>query len=108
MLRRHGVSAEDTQDFAEIPRLVSGVEVGVLLRELPGEGEVKVSLRSRASADVNAVAVRLGGGGHRNAAGVVVAGTLSSARAQVLEVVEELLAGSVRPAADDGDEGGVT
>jgi len=96
MLHRHGVSAEDTQDFAEIPRLLSGVKVGVLLRELPGEGEVKVSLRSRAAVDVNAMAARLGGGGHRNAAGVVLAGTLSTARAQVLEVVEESLTGSAR------------
>lgn len=96
VLARHSVSSEDTQDFAEIPRLVSGVEVGVLLSELP-EGRVKVSLRSHGPVDVNAMAARLGGGGHQNAAGAVVSGALSEVRRGVLAVVEEGLAGSVGP-----------
>ena len=93
MLGRQSVSGEDTQDFAEVPRMVSGVEVGVLLREL-SEGRVKVSLRSRGPVDVNVMAARLGGGGHQNAAGVVLSGTLSEVRRRVLAVVEEGLAGN--------------
>lgn len=90
MLARHGVASEDTQEFAQIPRMVSGVEAGVLLRELP-EGLVKVSLRSRGAVDVNAVAAALGGGGHYQAAGTVLPGTLPQVRAQVLAVVSEAL-----------------
>lgn len=40
-----------------------------LVWQLAGNGEVKVSLRSRGDFDVAAIAVRYGGGGHRNAAG---------------------------------------
>jgi len=91
MLRRRGVDLEDTQDFAEIPRMLSGVQVGVLLREM-ADGMVKVSLRSRGPANVSAMAARLGGGGHHHAAGIVLAGTLAQARKQVLTVVAEALA----------------
>ena len=90
MLDRHGVVLEDTQEFAEIPRMVSGVDVGLLLRELRG-GEVKVSLRSRGAVDVNAMAVRLGGGGHRHAAGSVLPGTVGEVRGRVLAVVSQAL-----------------
>jgi len=88
MLSRNHLTVADTQDFAEIPRMVSGVEVGVLLRELPG-GRVNVSLRSRGEVDVNAMAVRLGGGGHHHASGSVVAGTLAGVRRQVLDVIAQ-------------------
>lgn len=37
--------------------------------QLAADGEVKVSLRSQGEFDVSAIAVRYGGGGHRNAAG---------------------------------------
>lgn len=40
-----------------------------LIWQLAGDGEVKASLRSKGSFDVAAIAVRYGGGGHRNAAG---------------------------------------
>jgi hypothetical protein len=40
-----------------------------LIWQLAGDGEVKVSLRSKGSDDVSTLAARYGGGGHRNAAG---------------------------------------
>jgi len=40
-----------------------------LIWQLANDGEVKVSLRSKGDIDVAAIAVRYGGGGHRNAAG---------------------------------------
>ncbi|MDP3537890.1 MAG: DHHA1 domain-containing protein [Azonexus sp.] len=40
-----------------------------LIWQLANDGEVKVSLRSKGSFDVAAIALRYGGGGHRNAAG---------------------------------------
>jgi phosphoesterase RecJ-like protein len=102
MLRRRGVSQEDTQDFAEIPRMLAGVHVGVLLREMD-DGMVNVSLRSRGSANVSAMAARLGGGGHYHAAGTVLAGTVAGVREQVLAVVTEALAAGV--SADGEGEG---
>lgn len=40
-----------------------------LIWQLAGDGEVKISLRSKGSCDVASIAVRYGGGGHHNAAG---------------------------------------
>ena len=40
-----------------------------LIWQISGDGEAKVSLRSQGDFDVAAIAVRYGGGGHRNAAG---------------------------------------
>jgi phosphoesterase RecJ-like protein len=101
MLRRRGVSQEDTQDFAEIPRMLASVQVGVLLREM-SDGMVSVSLRSRGSVNVSAMAARLGGGGHHHAAGTVLAGPAARVREQVLAVVTEALAAGV--SADGGGE----
>jgi phosphoesterase RecJ-like protein len=67
------------------------VEVALLLRE---EGErIRASLRSKGRVDVNAVAGRLGGGGHASAAGVVLDGPLEAARELLLEAVASTLAG---------------
>ncbi|MBP1621628.1 MAG: phosphoesterase RecJ domain protein, partial [Acidobacteria bacterium] len=51
------------------------------------DGAVRVSLRSRDDTDVQAVAKVFGGGGHKNAAGCTVPGTLEAARAAVLAAV---------------------
>jgi len=66
---------------------VAGVEVALLFLELSPR-ETKVSLRSRSSVDVNQIANRLGGGGHRAAAGVRYAGPLHQALPAVLEAVQ--------------------
>jgi phosphoesterase RecJ-like protein len=52
-----------------------------------GPQETKVSLRSRSSVDVREIAERLGGGGHRAAAGVRFPGPLIVAEPTVLDAV---------------------
>jgi phosphoesterase RecJ-like protein len=80
---RYEMESSDTEGLVDFPRNVPGVEVVMLLTELP-ERKVKVSLRSSGRVDVNAVAVALGGGGHRFAAGATVPGTLPEARELLL------------------------
>ena len=82
MLTRHGVSPVDMHAFSDIPRGISGVRVGVLLMAL--DGEVKVSLRSRAGINVAPVARGFGGGGHPQAAGCEIAGDLVAAEQAVV------------------------
>ena len=60
-------------------RMVQGVEVGVLLREI-SPGLVKVGMRSRGELDVAQLAATWGGGGHRQAAGVTISGSLKNVR----------------------------
>ena len=89
MRKASGVTGESIEGLPSYARLVSGVEVALLFRE---EGErIRVSLRSKGRADVNAIARELGGGGHAAAAGVVLEGTLEEAKARVLTTVQGFL-----------------
>ncbi len=86
-----GVGPKDMDQMVEILRGIPGVQVSALFRELDG-GAVKVSLRSRGLVDVAAVALELGGGGHRNAAGMRLAGDLDGVRRQVSGILTQRLA----------------
>jgi len=88
---RAGAGLEFTEEFIEYPRTLGGVRVALAFKEI-GPVEVKVSFRSRGSLDVRAVAARLGGGGHRNAAGCTLPLALAEAKATVLPLVMRLLA----------------
>jgi bifunctional oligoribonuclease and PAP phosphatase NrnA len=80
---------EDCEGIVNYAVSIAGVEAAVFLRELP-EGRVRVSLRSKGGVDVSAIAQRLGGGGHENAAGLTLDGPVARA-------LEEILA-ALRPA----------
>jgi phosphoesterase RecJ-like protein len=84
-----GATPADSEDLVNFTRSIIGVEVGLFFAEQP-RGGIKVSFRSR-SVDVARVAERFGGGGHRLAAGAVLAGTLEEARARVLDAVAAAL-----------------
>jgi len=68
MFESTGSAPEDSESFINYPRALASVKVAVFLKEK--EGAIGVSMRSKGSGyDVAEVARRLGGGGHRNAAG---------------------------------------
>jgi len=92
VVSREFLAAEDLVGY---PRSVSGVKVAVLLTE-EEPGKVKASLRGKGEVPVNAIAHRFGGGGHANAAGCTIPGTLEEAAAAVLQAVRESL-GAPRP-----------
>lgn len=91
MYRRTGAAASDTEGLIDHPRSIAGVQAVALLREL-ADGQVKVSLRSRGNVDVERLARRHGGGGHKNAAGFSAAGDLPSVRASVVAELAAQLA----------------
>ena len=82
---------DDWGDLIEIPRSLRGVEVAYFLREQPDGKSVRCSLRSNPPFAVGPVAEALGGGGHQQAAGCTVSGSLSSARKQVIALLREVL-----------------
>ena len=65
-----GTTAEDTEGMVDYARSIDGVDIGVLIEELPAGG-VKASLRAKEPAyRVDQVALQFGGGGHACAAGL--------------------------------------
>ncbi len=114
--RRQAASPDllEAEDFITYPRSLESVKVAALFRELPGDApagqsvpggpqvvrvpqvlrvpQVKVSLRAKGEVNVARIAARFGGGGHPNAAGVVLAGDLAEVRSRVLAAVREAVA----------------
>jgi phosphoesterase RecJ-like protein len=74
------------EDLVTYPRSIDGVEVALLLRE-EAEGLVKASLRGKGRVPVNRIAHRFGGGGHENAAGCTLRGTLDEVTTVLLDAV---------------------
>jgi len=70
---------------------IEGVEVALLFKE-NATGMIKVSLRSKTWADVNAIANKLGGGGHVRAAGCSLNVSMEEAQRLFVEATEEYLA----------------
>jgi phosphoesterase RecJ-like protein len=93
MLDRAGASEEMIEGMVNYGRMLDGVLAAALLWEPRSkEGrEVKLSLRAATGTDVARVAVALGGGGHRSAAGATLRGPLDEARARVLEALAAAL-----------------
>ena len=90
MYRRCDADSQDTEGLIDYPRSIAGVEAVSLVRELP-DGTAKVSLRSRGAVDVEKLARRHGGGGHKNAAGFLLERDVESARRQVAAELGELV-----------------
>jgi phosphoesterase RecJ-like protein len=78
------------EGFINYPRSIMGTEVAVSFREESG-GVFRVSFRSKGRVDVSAVATRFGGGGHRNAAGCTIPGTLAEVKRKISESLEAAL-----------------
>jgi phosphoesterase RecJ-like protein len=86
MFRRTRTTAQDTENFVDYARRISGVEVAVLFRE-DNDGIIKVSLRSKGRVNVADIARVFDGGGHAPAAGCRVRGSMESVKKRVLRVV---------------------
>ena len=90
MFERAAATAGDTEGLIDYPRSIAGVEGAAILRQL-GPDSFKVSLRSRGEVDVEKIARRNGGGGHKNAAGFKAEGSLEELRARVVQELQEAL-----------------
>ena len=84
--------AEDSlsEGLVNHARSIEGVEVAALVREVE-KGKVKAGLRSNLWLNVNELAVRLGGGGHKRAAGCTLKLPVLEAKRQIKAAVGEAL-----------------
>jgi phosphoesterase RecJ-like protein len=78
----------DSEDMVDYTVSLRGVEVGMLFIE-QARVCVKVSFRARNGLDCSLLAAKFGGGGHREAAGATIPGTMPEVVRRVLETVRE-------------------
>lgn len=84
-----GVQMGDSEHVVNILRDLEGIEVSMLLKEY-GNGEYKVSMRSK-GIDIAKVARENGGGGHVNASGFTIFDdSLESAANKALEILKNI------------------
>jgi len=84
MLADCGATQEDSDGLMNLPLTVKEIVAVAFFKEISA-GSYRISLRSKGDVDVNRVAVKFGGGGHKNAAGCSMAGRYDDLRQQVLE-----------------------
>ena len=83
-MMRANAAEEDCEGIVNYALSIAGVEAAAFFRELP-ERRIRVSLRSKGRANVAAIAERLGGGGHENAAGCTLDGPMGRALEEILK-----------------------
>ena len=88
--KKTGCTKSDMEGVASMSRSVEGVLVGVAIKE--SEKDVfKISLRTYDPLDASEICKKLGGGGHKAAAGCTVNGNLKQAKAAILGAIKEAL-----------------
>lgn len=92
MLKISGAQQGDTEGLPSIPRTISGVEVGITIRE-KSDGSLKASVRSNERVcSASELCARFGGGGHAAAAGCSFEGLpLDAAKLVMIEAAREML-----------------
>jgi len=83
MHKKTGTTEYDTENFANVPRIIGSVKISILIREVDN-GRWKVSMRSKGAVNVATLAAAYGGGGHRNAAGFRIKADLKTVIKAVL------------------------
>jgi len=84
-----GQEGRDSDTLYQLIQAVGGVEAIAMIRQEKPD-KCTVGLRSTDQVDVAAVARTLGGGGHKNAAGLSIAGTIPEIKAKILNAFQEI------------------
>lgn len=86
VLNSLGLDDEESEGIVNYLRCIQGVDIAIYARELK-DGTYKVSMRSNGSVDVSEAAIKLGGGGHINAAGFTVNEEIDNVKDEIIEIV---------------------
>ncbi len=90
MFRRNHCRIEDSEGFIEYARSIGCVDITVLMCQVE-EQCWKVTFRGKGACNVGRLAMRLGGGGHRHAAGCTMQGDETQVRQRLRALVRETL-----------------
>lgn len=91
MYQRYGGEQNEPESLVGEMRAIRGVVVSVLIHEL-AEGGLRAGIRSKDIVDVSQIAEKLGGGGHKNAAGCYIRGDYQNLKHNLLTVFRSELA----------------
>jgi phosphoesterase RecJ-like protein len=81
----------DTEGLINLPLTAREIQAVVFFKAGPRH-EVRVSMRSKYDVDVRQVAASFGGGGHKNAAGFTVTGSVADVRPRILDLLVAAIA----------------
>jgi len=85
--KKHKVSEKEADGIANFMNSIGGVKIGLFLKEQE-DGKIKGSFRTvRNDVDVAVMAKKLGGGGHKKAAGFTTDGNVQEVLKQILTLV---------------------
>ena len=90
MRQKTGVTNDDGGGLSNFLTSAGEVDVAVVFREM-GDSQIDCVFRSSPGTDVAKVAFALGGGGHPQASGCLLTGSLADVKSKVLSVLEESL-----------------
>ncbi|MDQ1266113.1 MAG: bifunctional oligoribonuclease and phosphatase NrnA [Bacteroidota bacterium] len=86
-----GTNEDDVENFVEKTLSVNGAKVGILITELPGKSEIRMSFRSKEGYSIRELALHFNGGGHSHAAGArVYDGDFETVKREVLDRCKKL------------------
>ena len=87
--RDMGLTEDDMENISGFPRSIEGVKIAATLRQ-QADGLIKLSVRALPQYDANAICRKLGGGGHRGAAGATLDMSMEEAVKTVIQAMPEL------------------
>jgi phosphoesterase RecJ-like protein len=89
MFNKTNTAPEDTENFANFPRMIRNVKISAFLRQMD-RNHWKISLRSKGDVNVAGIASLFEGGGHKNAAGCKIKGNLKTSKETLLKAISQL------------------
>lgn len=84
-----GAKMGDHEGLVDLGRNIGGVEVSIFMRE--AKDCYRISLRSNGKVNVNTVAQKFGGGGHKMAAGIKTTGNFKETKENIINAIKEEL-----------------
>jgi bifunctional oligoribonuclease and PAP phosphatase NrnA len=84
MFHKTNTSKEYTEGFVEYIKEIRGINVAILIKEITNQ-QYKISMRSKGNTDVAQICNHFGGGGHQNAAGCIIDGSIMQVKDRLKE-----------------------
>jgi len=91
MMETAKADEDDIDDIAALPSSIEGVCIGITIREMASPTDCKISVRTRAPYDAQAICEKFGGGGHMLAAGATIEKTIDEIKEMLMEVLGDVM-----------------